>query len=221
MNYLAIAEKWINKGVVIIDKNHTYIDDLTEIGQGTIIYPGCFIINSKIGENNKITINSWIENSKIGNDNSLEQVKIVDCSIGDRNQIGPFAHLRNQVEISDECRVGNFVEVKKSKVDQKTKLPHLSYIGDAKIGKRVNVGCGSITVNYNGFKKFSTVIGDDCFIGCNSNLIAPISLGNKVVVAAGTTVNQDVGDGKLVINRAELKIKNDYYTKHHLRKGEK
>jgi bifunctional UDP-N-acetylglucosamine pyrophosphorylase/glucosamine-1-phosphate N-acetyltransferase len=133
--------------------------------------------------------------------------------VGNRVNIGPYAHVRPASDIRDDVKVGNFVEVKKSVIDDGSKVSHLSYIGDAEIGKNVNVGCGSITVNYDGLNKFKTIIEDDVFVGCNTNLIAPVTVGRGALVAAGSTITKDVPEVALSIARAKQVNKEGYAKK--------
>lgn len=189
-----VNEKHMNNGVEIIDPNNTYIGYDVEIGNDTVIYPGSVIMGkSKIGTNCKV-MSSYIYDSNLGNGVS----------------VGPFAHIRQNANIGNDCRIGNFVEVKKSTLNDGVKSAHLSYLGDAKVGANTNIGCGVITANYDGKHKHQTIIGSDSFIGCNTNLIAPISIGNKVLVAAGSTVTRDINNNALVIARSKECIKEDY-----------
>lgn len=187
-----INKEHLLNGVGIVDPNNTYIGPNVEIAAGTNIYPGCFISgNTKIGSGNMIFPNSVID----------------DVIIGNNNQIGPMAYIRNNAKIEDDCRIGNFVEVKNSKIKSNTKSAHLTYIGDADVGSDVNFGCGTITANYDGVNKHRTVIGDNVFIGSNVNLIAPVELANDVFVAAGTTVTENIEKNKFVVGRVKANIK--------------
>src|SRR5699024_2968797 len=133
--------------------------------------------------------------------------------IGNRVNIGPYAHIRPESVISNKAKIGNFVEVKKTKLGEGSKVSHLSYIGDADVGSNVNVGCGTITVNYDGKNKFLTTIEDDAFVGCNSNLIAPVTIGKGSYVAAGSTITKDVPDDALAVARGRQSNKEGYATK--------
>lgn len=199
-------------GVTLIDPNNTYISIDAEIGRDTIIYPGTNIQGETIiGENCIIGPNSHIIRSKIGNNVTIETSKVVDSSIADNTTVGPFANLRAGSNISNNCKVGSFVETKNVNVDQKTKIPHLIYVGDADIGKNVEIACGVITANMNThYVKNRTKIEDGAFIGCNSTLIAPITVGKDSVVAAGSVISRSVNDKALAIERAEQKSKENY-----------
>lgn len=209
-----INEYHMKNGVTIIDPEHTYIDADVAIGQDTIIYPGTIVGGAtKIGEDCVIGPNTEINNSHIGSGSTVRHSAIFDSHIGSGVQIGPFAHIRPQSEIHDHVRIGNFVEIKKSTIGNESKVSHLSYIGDAEVGKDVNIGCGSITVNYDGQNKFKTTIEDGAFIGCNSNLVAPVTIGKGAYVAAGSTITNEVPDGALSIARARQVNKLDYVKK--------
>ncbi|MFC3882066.1 bifunctional UDP-N-acetylglucosamine diphosphorylase/glucosamine-1-phosphate N-acetyltransferase GlmU [Bacillus songklensis] len=214
-----IMKKRINKkhmlnGVTIIDPSNTYISADAQIGRDTVIYPGTMIQGaSTIGERCEIGPNTEIKDCQIGNDTALRHSVAHDSEIGHEVKIGPFAHIRPQSQIADEVRIGNFVEIKKTSFGKGSKASHLSYIGDAEVGENVNLGCGSITVNYDGKNKFLTKIEDGAFIGCNSNLIAPVRVGKGAYVAAGSTITDDVPGNALSIARARQVNKEDYAEK--------
>lgn len=206
-----INEKHMRNGVTIIDPEQTYIDASVVIGQDTVIYPGTMVKGSTvIGTDCIIGPNSEILNCDIGNRTSIRQSVTHDSKIGSDVQIGPFAHIRPQSLIHDEVRIGNFVEIKKTEFGRKSKASHLSYIGDANVGSNVNIGCGSITVNYDGVNKFKTIIKDGAFIGCNSNLVAPVEIGEGAYVAAGSTITDNVPGDSLSIARARQVNKENY-----------
>lgn len=209
-----INEFHMRNGVSIIDPDHTYIGSDVEIGQDTIIQPGTILSgNTRISSDCTIGPNSEISNCLIGEGTVIRQSVAYDSEIGSHVNIGPFAHIRPQSQIHDEVKIGNFVEIKKSVFGKGSKASHLSYIGDAEVGSDVNIGCGSITVNYDGKKKYLTKIEDDVFIGCNSNLVAPVTIGNGAYVAAGSTVTQDVPGNALAIARARQVNKEQYADK--------
>ncbi|MCM3055219.1 bifunctional UDP-N-acetylglucosamine diphosphorylase/glucosamine-1-phosphate N-acetyltransferase GlmU [Caldifermentibacillus hisashii] len=214
-----INEKHMRNGVTIIDPEQTYIDATAVIGQDTVIYPGTMVKgNTVIGTDCIIGPNSEILNCDIGNRTSIRQSVTHDSKIGSDVQIGPFAHIRPQSLIHDEVRIGNFVEIKKTEFGRKSKASHLSYIGDANVGSNVNIGCGSITVNYDGVNKFKTIIKDGAFIGCNSNLVAPVEIGEGAYVAAGSTITDNVPGDSLSIARAR-QVNKENYVKNRMKKG--
>lgn len=204
-------EKHLANGITIYDVNSTYIGPDVEIEHDVVIYPNNYISGkTKIGRNTTLQPNNTIIDSQIGEDNMISNSVIEDSKVGNNSTIGPFAHIRAHSELVNNNRVGNFVEIKNSKYDDGAKSAHLSYLGDSQIGKRVNIGCGTITVNYDGKNKSQTIIGDDSFIGCNANLIAPITIGKNNIIAAGTTATQSTEDNSLVIGRSKEVEKKGY-----------
>lgn len=210
---LAISEKimrnMINKthmenGVTLIDPDNTYIEDGVSIGRDTIIYPGVSIQGStKIGRDCIIRSNSRIVDSEIQDQVEVDSSLIESSFVGSRVTIGPYAHLRPKSRIGEAVHIGNFVEVKNSRIGENSKAGHLAYIGDAVVGRDVNIGCGVIFANYNGRDKQVTTVGDNAFIGSNSNLVAPITIEDRAYIAAGSTITQDVEAGSLSIARAQ------------------
>ncbi|MBQ6460523.1 MAG: bifunctional UDP-N-acetylglucosamine diphosphorylase/glucosamine-1-phosphate N-acetyltransferase GlmU [Exiguobacterium sp.] len=206
-------ERLMREGVTFMDPASTYISPDVVIGSDTVIYPGTVILGkTTIGSECVIGPNSDIRNSVIEDHAVVRQSVVTDSRIGEAAQVGPFAHLRQQAVLGANTRVGNFVEIKKSTFGDGAKASHLSYIGDASIGERVNLGCGSITVNYDGKNKFETVVEDDAFVGCNVNLIAPVKVGKGAIVAAGSTITSDVPEEALAIAR-ERQTNKEGYTK--------
>ncbi|YCI77182.1 bifunctional UDP-N-acetylglucosamine diphosphorylase/glucosamine-1-phosphate N-acetyltransferase GlmU [Bacillus sp. R1-10] len=206
-----INEKHMRNGVTIIDPLTTFIEADVQIGQDTVINPGSFIKGkSIIGQDCLIGPNTEISNCEIGDGTEVLQSVVHESSIGSFVKIGPFAHVRPQSDIKDSVKIGNFVEIKKTVFGKGSKASHLSYIGDAEIGENVNIGCGSITVNYDGKNKYLTKIEDNVFIGCNSNLVAPVTVGEGAYVAAGSTITQDVPQQALSVARARQVNKEDY-----------
>jgi bifunctional UDP-N-acetylglucosamine pyrophosphorylase / glucosamine-1-phosphate N-acetyltransferase len=209
-----INEQHMRNGVTIIDPNNTYIDADVEIGQDTVIQPGTVLSGkTKISSECNIGPNSEIRDCQIGEGTVIRQSVAHDSEIGNDVNIGPFAHIRPQSEIQDDVKIGNFVEIKKTVFGKGSKASHLSYIGDAEVGSEVNIGCGSITVNYDGKNKYLTKIEDEVFIGCNSNLVAPVTIGKGAYVAAGSTVTEDVPGDALAIARARQVNKEEYAKK--------
>lgn len=209
-----IIEQHMKNGVTIINPVTTHIQADVEIGRDTIIKPGVIIEGkTTIGEDCIIGPNSHIVNSIIGNQTTIQNSVVTDSKVGDDTAVGPFAHIRPSSNIGSHVKIGNFVEVKKSALGDDTKVSHLSYIGDATVGKNVNVGCGSITVNYDGKNKFETIIEDNVFVGCNTNLVAPVKVGEGSFIAAGSTITKDVPQDALAIARARQENKLDYAKK--------
>ncbi|MED4204778.1 bifunctional UDP-N-acetylglucosamine diphosphorylase/glucosamine-1-phosphate N-acetyltransferase GlmU [Neobacillus mesonae] len=209
----------MRNGVTIIDPESTYVESEVTIGQDTVIYPGTILKgNTTIGADCQIGPHSEIDSCKVGDGTVIRQSAAFKSSIGCRVSIGPFAHIRPESDIHDDVKVGNFVEIKKAVFGNGSKASHLSYIGDAEVGSGVNIGCGSITVNYDGKNKFLTKIEDDVFIGCNSNLVAPVTIGKGAYVAAGSTITKDVPGKALSIARAHQVNKENYVDKLNLKK---
>ncbi len=216
MNYKETNQKLMNQGVNIIDSNHTYIDESVIIGQNTIIYPNVSIRgNCVIGSNTIIDMNTIIINSNIGNYNKIISSYIEDSTIGDHNSIGPFSHLRHNTILNNNINIGNYVELKNSEIKSNTKVKHLSYLGDAMVGERVNIGCGTITANMNGKNhiKNKTIICDDTYVGANSVLVAPVILNRNSFIAAGSVITKDVEEDSLAIARSRQINKVNYNKK--------
>lgn len=201
-------------GVTIIDPASTYIGADVTIGADTVLYPGTVLKgNTVIGENCVIGPNSDIEDSVIADGASVKQSVLSQAEVGARTSVGPFAYLRPGAKLGEDVKVGDFVEVKNATIDNGSKVSHLSYVGDAKVGKNVNIGCGAITVNYDGYNKSVTEIEDDAFIGSNVNLIAPVKVGKGAFVVAGSTITQSVDENDLAIARQRQENKPGYAEK--------
>lgn len=199
-----ILYKHMDNGVTIMDPASTFIESSVEIGADTIIYPYTWLEGvTVVGADTVVGPNVRLTNVKVGNNTNLQFTYGHDCEIGSGVTVGPYVHLRPDTVIKDGVKIGNFVEVKNSTVGEGTKLPHLTYIGDSDIGTGVNMGCGCITVNYNGKKKYRTTIEDDAFVGCNSNLVAPVTVGKGAYVGAGSTITKDVPANALGVGRSK------------------
>lgn len=199
-----IAEHWMRQGVTFVDPDNTYIDCDVELGADTHLEPGVSLKRgTRIGEGCRIDAGTVIEESTVGDDAWIKpQCWIEGARLGDHCTVGPSAHLRPGARLGDEVRVGNYVEIKNSTLGRGSKADHLSYVGDADIGSGVTIGCGAITVNYDGENKHRTTIGDKAFIGCNSNLIAPVEVEAGAYVAAGSSITKQVPEGALGVARA-------------------
>lgn len=209
-----INDYHMRNGITLVNPTNTYIEVDVEIGQDTIIEAGVSLKGkTTIGSNCVIGSNSEIDSSVIADHVAIKQSVIEYSQIAEKVTIGPFAHLRPQSVIGEEVHIGNFVEVKNSNVGAKTKAGHLTYIGDADIGQDVNVGCGTIFVNYDGKHKHRSKVGDNAFIGCNANIVAPVEVGNRAFVAAGATITKNVEDEALAISRVDQKNIPNYWEK--------
>lgn len=206
-----LAMHHMREGVTIIDPASTYIGADVVIGSDTVLLPGTMLEGSTvIGENSTIGPNTHLKNAHIGSYTTVHSSVVTDSKIADHVAVGPFAHIRPGSDLGNHVKIGNFVEVKKATIDEGSKLSHLTYMGDAEIGKNVNIGCGTISVNYDGKNKFKTTIEDNAFIGCNSNLVAPVTVGKGAYVAAGTTVTKNVTEDSLAIGRVKQENKEGY-----------
>lgn len=197
-----INEKLMLDGVTIIDPDNTYIESDVIIGNDTIIYPGTILKGKTvIGTNCEIGPRTVIENSIIEQGVVVKESQVLDSKVGNFTKVGPYAYIRPGSNIGNEVKIGDFVEIKNSNIGDNTKISHLTYVGDGDVGKNVNLGCGVVFVNYDGVNKNRTAVDDNSFIGCNVNLIAPVSVKENAYVAAGTTVTKEVPEGSLAIGR--------------------
>ncbi|UVI33504.1 bifunctional UDP-N-acetylglucosamine diphosphorylase/glucosamine-1-phosphate N-acetyltransferase GlmU [Paenibacillus spongiae] len=202
------------EGVTVIDPLSTYIEADVVIGSDTILYPGTFLRGrTVIGQDCVIGPNADITNTTIGNEATVKYSVVVDSEIGNTSAVGPFAYLRPGSKLGAGCKIGDFVELKNAEIGDGSKVSHLSYVGDAKVGKDVNIGCGAITVNYDGYNKSLTEIGDDAFVGSNVNLIAPVTIGDGAYIVAGSTITKDVPAGDMAIARERQVNKTGYAEK--------
>nr|WP_159888068.1 bifunctional UDP-N-acetylglucosamine diphosphorylase/glucosamine-1-phosphate N-acetyltransferase GlmU [Paenibacillus puerhi] len=209
-----INRRHMLNGVSIIDPAATYIEADVTIGSDTVLYPGTVLRGgTAVGEAAVIGPQADIVDSKIGSGVTVKYSVLQDAVVGDGSSVGPFAYLRPGADLGQNVKIGDFVEIKNAKLGDDTKVSHLSYIGDAEIGKNVNFGCGAITVNYDGFNKQLTEVEDDAFVGSNVNLIAPVKVGKGAYVVAGSTITQNVEPGDLAIARERQTNKSGYADK--------
>ena len=194
-------------GVTVVDPKTTYADRTVEVGRDTVLYPNCTLQGTtRIGERCVIESNSKISDSIIGDEVTIRSNSVItESKVEEGASIGPFAHLRPLSEVKTKAKIGNFVEVKKSVIGRGSKANHLTYIGDSMVGEEVNIGAGTITCNYDGFEKHPTIIGDRVFVGSNVELVAPVKVGDRSSIGAGTTVTKDVPEGALAISRVKQK----------------
>ncbi len=200
---LSINEQWMRAGVTIQDPNHTYIGIEVELGVDTVVLPGTFLLGkTKIGAGCEIGPHTRIIDSKIGDGSKIQFSQILESNLGSANTVGPFAYLRPGTKSAEQVKFGDFVEVKNTTLEKGSKVPHLTYLGDAEIGAEVNIGAGTITCNYDGIKKHKTIIGDGAFIGSNTNLVAPVIVGKDATIGAGSTISKEVPAKALAIARS-------------------
>jgi len=209
-----INERHMRNGVTIQDPASTYIEADVVIGPDTYILPGTHLRGKTVvGADCTLGPQTDLRDMTIADRVTISYSVLVESTVGENVTVGPFAYVRPGSEIAAEAKIGDFVELKNAKIGKGSKVPHLSYVGDAEIGEDVNIGCGTITVNYDGEKKHKTIVGNDVFVGCNSNLVAPVTIGDRAYVAAGSTITQDVPEEALAIARERQVNKSGYATK--------
>ena len=201
-----ILDAHLQAGVQILDKATVFVDDTAKLEAGAQILPFSRIEGDSVVKSGARVSASYLRNSVIESGAVAEYSHIVDSCVCARATVGPFARLRG-AQVGADCRVGDFVEVKASKLGQGVKAAHLSYVGDAEVGDGTNVGCGTVFCNYDGRQKHKTTVGSGCFLGANTNLIAPVVVGDNAFIAAGTTVTRDVEDGSFTIGRVKQDTK--------------
>ncbi len=198
-----INEKHMRNGVTIHAPESVYIEDGAEIGRDTEIFRDVTIkAGTKIGSGCVIGSGSLLDNAVVKDGADVLSSVILSSTVGEGTHVGPFAYIRPGCTVGRDVKVGDFVELKNSSIGNGTKISHLTYIGDSDVGERVNFGCGTVTCNYDGKNKFRTVIGDDCFVGCNTNFVSPINVGSGSYIAAGSTITEDIPENSLSIARA-------------------
>ena len=210
-----INMEWMQKGVMLVDPNTTHISPKAKLESGCTVLPGCMIHgDSTVAKGAVIGPNTWLKSAHIGENVTVNASQVIDSTVGKNTTVGPFAYIRPGCVIGEKARIGDFVELKNSTIGDGTKVSHLTYVGDSDVGKKVNFGCGTVTVNYDGLNKFRTTIGDNAFIGCNTNLVAPVSVGDNAYTGAGTTITEDVPNNALAIGRPKQINKKDWVIKH-------
>ncbi|MCH5324596.1 MAG: bifunctional UDP-N-acetylglucosamine diphosphorylase/glucosamine-1-phosphate N-acetyltransferase GlmU [Eubacterium sp.] len=210
-----VLERLLDEGAEIPLDDGIIITDEVVVGKDTVILPNTIIKGkTTIGAGCTIGPNSYIEDCVIGDNVKLNNVQAFKSSVDDDATVGPFVHLRAGTHLHNGVKIGDFVEVKNSEIGTKTSIAHLTYVGDSDVGKDVNFGCGCVTANYDGIDKFRTVIGDHAFIGCNTNLIAPVTVGENATTAAGSTITKDVPPDSLAVERGTTRIKENWEKNH-------
>jgi bifunctional UDP-N-acetylglucosamine pyrophosphorylase/glucosamine-1-phosphate N-acetyltransferase len=209
-----IIKKHMLNGVTITDPTNTYIEKEVQIGEDTVLLPGCLLRgHTIIGSDCEVGPHSELTNTLVGDRVQIKHSVLSEAVVGHECTIGPFAYLRPGARLGERVKIGDFVEIKNASLDNDTKVSHLSYIGDAAVGKNVNFGCGAITVNYDGFNKQLTEIGDNAFVGSNTNLIAPVKIGKGAYVVAGSTITHEVKEDDMAIARERQTNKTGYASK--------
>lgn len=208
------CRRLMDEGVTIHDPNTTYIDKGVQVGRDTVIYPFTFLEGETvIGKGCTLGPGTRLCSAVLGNNVSVQYSVVMANAIGDGCNIGPFAYLRPGNTLAENVKIGDFVELKMTSVERGSKIPHLSYIGDTTVGTGVNIGAGTITCNYNGVDKHKTLIEDGVFVGSNTNLVAPVSVGKNAVIGAGSTITKDVPPASLAIERAKQALIPDWKEK--------
>ena len=203
-----VLKQHLRSGVRIIDPATTYIDPRVGIGADTVILPGTILQgDTTIGQGCTIGPNAVVNGCTVGDGVIINASQVNESTLGDGTDVGPYAHIRPNCVLGKKCHVGAFVQLKNCNLGDGTKMSHLTYVGDADVGCNVNFGCGTITSNYDGFKKHRTTIGDNVFVGCNTNLIAPVTVGEGAYIAAGATVTKEVPADALAVARARQENK--------------
>ncbi len=216
-----VIGRWIEKGVNVLDAGSVFVHPHAVIGAETTLYPNVYIDgDTRIGRGVVIYPNVRINNSRIGDGAVIKDSTVIEESqVKAGAKVGPFAHIRPGSEVGKDARIGNFVELKKAVIGDGSKASHLSYLGDASIGRNVNIGAGAITCNYDGKKKSLTVIDEDVFVGSDSQLVAPVSIGRGAYIGAGSTITRDVPPYSLAVSRSEQRIIKDWVKKRQARFG--
>ena len=201
-----VVDRLLDAGAEILDRDAVYIGPRVELGENTVVLPGTILRGAvKTGRNCELGPNAMIRDCVIGDDTTVNASQLNESTVGSRTSIGPFAYVRPNCRIGDDIKVGDFVEVKNSTIGDGTKISHLTYVGDSDVGRKVNFGCGTVTTNYDGFKKYRCTIGDRAFIGCNTNLVAPVTVGEGAYTAAGSTITEEVPADALAVARSRQK----------------
>jgi len=210
------------RGVIMMDPNAVYVEDQVTVGAGTVLLPGTILRGAtRVGEHCTIGPNVMLTDTTVEDGVTINTAQVEESVIRTGCEIGPYTHIRPHCDVGEGSKIGAFVQLKNCNLGKGTKMAHLTYVGDADVGERVNFGCGTVTCNYDGNAKFRTIIGNDCFVGCNTNLVAPVTLGDGVYTAAGSTVTSDVAADSLVIARARQVEKPGWAAEHRKKKVKK
>ena len=213
------ARRLLEAGVRIMDPASCYVGPRVKVGEGTVLLPGTILRGETvIGRDCQIGPNTMIRDCTVGQGVTVNASQLNESTVDDGATVGPFAYIRPNCHVGPHVKVGDFVELKNSTIGAGTKISHLTYVGDSDVGERVNFGCGTVTVNYDGTQKYRTTIGDDAFIGCNTNLVAPVKVGDGAYTAAGSTITDEVPADSLAIARARQTVKKQWAARRRARK---
>ena len=218
----AARTRLLEAGVVMMDPSAVYPEEQVVVGKGTVLLPGTILRGrTVVGENCTIGPNVMLTDTTVEDNVTINTAQVEESTIRTGCEIGPYTHIRPHCDVGEGSKIGAFVQLKNCNLGKGTKMAHLTYVGDADVGERVNFGCGTVTCNYDGNAKFRTTIGNDCFVGCNTNLVAPVTLADGVYTAAGSTVTQDVEQDALVIARSRQQVKPGWAAEHRKKKIKK
>lgn len=218
----AKREQLLQSGVLMMDPGSVYVEEGVEVGAGTVLLPGTILRGKTvIGTDCQIGPQVMLTNCIVGKGCTINASQCEDSELQDNCQIGPYTHIRPHCTVGEGSKIGAFVQLKNCTLGKGTKMAHLTYVGDSDVGDNCNFGCGTITCNYDGFQKFRTTIGSDVFVGCNTNLVPPVQVGDGAFIAAATTVTQDVPEDAMVIGRTRQQVKEGWAAANRAKKGKK
>lgn len=221
-DFRAKRQALLDSGVRMMDPSTVYVEDTVTVGEGTLLLPGTILRGSTVvGKNCEIGPNTMLVDCVVEDEVTINSSQCNESVIHAGAHVGPFAYIRPNCEVGRDVKVGDFVELKNSTIGDGTKISHLTYVGDADVGKKVNFGCGTVLVNYDGNRKYRSTIGDNCFIGCNTNLVSPVKLGDGCFTAAGSTITHDVEADALAVARARQVDKPGWAAAHRAKKEKK
>ena len=209
-----MRKKLAEEGVRMMDPSAVWVEETVKVGKGTLLLPGTILRgNTVVGENCEIGPNTMLVDCAVGDGSTVNSAQCSESEIGKGCEIGPYTHLRPHSVVGDNSKIGAFVQLKNCNLGKGTKMAHLTYVGDADVGDNCNFGCGTVTCNYDGKKKFRTTIGSNVFIGCQTKFIPPVSVGDGAYIAAGTTITDEVPEGSFVIGRSRQVVKENWKDK--------
>lgn len=210
----ASRRRLADAGVLMMDPSAVYVEETVTVGEGTLLLPGTILRgNTVVGCHCEIGPNTMLVDCTVGDHSTVNTAQCFESSVGAHCEIGPYTHLRAHSVVEDGSKIGAFVQLKNCNLGKGTKMAHLTYVGDADVGDDCNFGCGTVTCNYDGKSKFRTTIGSHCFIGCNTNLVAPVTVGDGAYTAAGSTITEDVPPSNLAVARARQTNKSGWKDK--------
>ena len=218
----AKREALLQAGVRMMDPASVYVEDSVTVGAGTLLLPGTILRgDTHVGENCQIGPNVMLTDCTVGEECTINASQCEESRIERGCQIGPYTHIRPHCVVGEGSKIGAFVQLKNCNLGQGTKMAHLTYVGDSDVGDRCNFGCGTVTCNYDGFHKHRTTIGSDVFVGCNTNFVPPVKIGDGAFIAAATTVTDDVPADAMVIGRSRQTVKEGWAEQNRQKKGKK